>query len=1464
MSFFSESGDSGTLSTDPLISPEPPPFPPPPTDAPKPLPYRPADTPWWSELTASWIYPLISFGVHTPLEVEHLTTLPDDEAVAGHVSLFESRTGKSISGILEEADSDRIPLASLLVTGFWVKFVIQAIPELFSILLRVALPVLLQRLLAAITEPNPDRSTLLRGLAWTAAVFVARVAITILTKASDLRSHHIARGLKSVLRSLVFGKAMVLSSRAQRAYTAGEIINITSTDTGKLRSLAWGLNNLWSSILLISGYIAVLWWMFGVAVLAGLAALLAVIPLNLFIFKHNERLWDANSKHNDERVRIITDLLNGIRILKLFAWEALFRTKVDSIRSSQLTILRRIKLNDAVIECIWVTMPVVMALLTIMAYSMQGHTLSTASIFAGISVFHSMTHPLFNFPWCVMRIIEARVSLRRLQSFLSMPNLDRNGARPGSDAPTGSISLSSATFAWGHISKPKEELEDEDDLVSCSSVLPSCPSSLPSCCSRPASSTSAGYARLSTQAPGSDGDDDDDTAINLDAVPSEPELTDISLNIAPGSLVGVVGVVGSGKSSLLHSLLGEMQHLEGDASISGSIGYVAQTAWIQNDTVRGNILFNSPPDLDRYAAVVKACALEPDLALFDDGDLTEIGEKGVNLSGGQRQRVSLARATYADCDIYLLDDPLSAVDPFCATQLFDDCISGLLANKTRVLVTHYHHLLPRVDHVVYMDNGRIIEQGSYQDLMATPDSALSQLIARHAQSTGPEAPISEPSGGLSARSASSGRPSVLVHAAASPHLAPTPSPLARVSPTAESVSPLASWEEAGAHGPAFPHSSASVSHYSEFEGEEPEVPGPTEAAKEETPPSHTLETDPEAFAAAVAGKKTILIEEEDRMTGSISMAAYSRYLGAAGWPLIVITFGLCGLSMSLSVGSDYWLGRWSEDPTGSMAFYLRVYAALSFGQGCLYFLANVGFAQHTVVAARKFHDAALNAMLRSALGFFEKTPSGRIVNRFGHDVSTVDGGLNWRFRELAVMVPLVVLVLLLVLVVAPVAFFISLLALFPLYLISKIQRSSIRELARLTAVSYSPINAHISETLAGTSTIRAFGGVSKAEEVNAARINTNMQCNYVSKYAEVWCDVRMEVTGCIVLVTTAVLGLSVFKSHPTLTALALINADRLVGVLGWAMECFSWLESDMASAERLLAFANLEAEPGSELEPPAGASQEAWLTHGAIEYRDVEMRYRPELPLALRGVSFSLVPGEKVGIVGRSGSGKTSLISVLFRLNSIESGSIHVSGVDIGQLPLSSLRSALSIIPQESILFAGTLRENFDPEAKYSDQAIWDAINAAGLTELIQSLPEGLETELKENASGFSVGQLQLLCLARALLKRARVLVMDEATASTDADTDAKIQATIKTKLTHATVLSIAHRLHSVIEFDKVLVMDAGRVAEFDSPAALLDNPSSIFSSMVDETGSDSSAYLRALANEHRATNEHRASGASE
>ncbi|KNC52888.1 uncharacterized protein AMSG_12229 [Thecamonas trahens ATCC 50062] len=1413
---------------------------------------------WLSELFASWIYPLIAFGVKTPLELDHLPPLPEHEAAAHHINSFAAVVGDSAKLLTPppaECDSGgrggagsatrRVPLLRYLIKAFRGIFLLQAVPLLFSIAFRVATPVALQKLLATITEPNPSAATAWRGVALVALVFCLRVGNTVARSQNGLLAYRAARGLKSVLRALVFDKSFRLASRAHRAYTTGEILNITSSDTNKLRSMAWGLNDLWSAPLLITGYICVLYWMFGPAVFAGIGLLAAVVPVNYYIFKKNERFWDVLSKRGDERVRIITDMLNGIRVLKLFAWEPIYARKVNEVRTVQVDILRSVKIYDAFVEVIWLVMPTAMALVTIAVYVYSGNPLSTASIFAGISTFHSMTHPMFNLPWAFMRLVEARISLRRLESFLSMPHLDGLDEPSASGLAFGGAKFEAATLRWGHMEKPPEEREAADADVStlCLSCRP---------CGASGRSAAAEYHKLGTADGESSAADDEATGGQAASGSSDFELLRIDLAIPPGALVAVVGPVGAGKSSLLHALLGEMERVAGSVAVAGSIGYVAQNAWIQNATLRANILFGAPPDTARYAQVVAACALQQDLELLG-GDLLEIGEKGINLSGGQRQRVALARAAYADKDVYLLDDPLSAVDPFCASKLFDECITGLLRNKTRVLVTHYLHLLPRVDYVVCMDGGRVVQQGTYDELMAQPSGAFAELVARHQHAaeeaasagglTPVAAPIPSPSGGLTLAIPAATLDHTLVSSRWS-SAGRTPSPVARdmhLPPSDSSgVSPLLAAHATVHPRMAFPsRDDGLVSCSGSGSGSALGFAAATASPAERNA----------AFGAEASGSSgRQLVEDEDRVTGSISWRVYKRYLSAAGWLIILAALGLAFVSVFLSVASDWWLGVWSDDPDGSIGFYLRVYGALAVGQAVLYLLANLAYMKQCVAAATMFHDTALSAALDSSLAFFEKTPSGRIINRFGFDVDQVDGELNWRIREIAFMFPVMALVMVLVLVVTPAAFAVSLVSLVPLYYIQRIHRSSLRELSRLQSQSYSPINAHISETLRGLTTIRAFGRGQAFRAANRAHIDVNMQTSYYSKYADVWCDIRLEMTGSIVLVVTSVLGLFFFNSHPTLTALAIINADRLIGTLGWGITCFSWLESAMASAERLTSFADLE--PERETAHRAPVAEPAWARSGAIEYTEVTMRYRPGLPLALSRVSFSIKSGEKVAVVGRSGSGKTTLIGVLFRLLNLEAGSIAIGGEDIASIPLSELRSALSIIPQESIVFSGTLRENLDPRERYTDAELWDALHAVGLAAMVEGMSNGLSTVLRENASGFSVGQLQLVCLARALLKQARVLVMDEATASCDADTDAQIQATIRSSLADATVLCIAHRLNTVVDYDKVIVMAAGELAEFDSPAALLATPGSIFASMVDETGPETAAHLRRLAND--------------
>ncbi|WIA12103.1 hypothetical protein OEZ85_012177 [Tetradesmus obliquus] len=845
---------------------------------------------------------------------------------------------------------------------------------------------------------------------------------------------------------------------------------------------------------------------------------------------------------------------------------------------------------------------------------------------------------------------------------------------------------------------------------------------------------------------------------------SEVSLTGVTFSATPGSLTMVVGSVGSGKSSVLSALIGQMERVKGSVAVGGRVAYVAQSAWIVNDSVQENVIMGEAFEPAQYRVAVDVAQLLPDLEMLPNGDATEIGDRGVTLSGGQKQRVSIARAVYADADVYLLDDPLSAVDSHVGRALFERCIRGVLSGKTVVLVTNALQYLPYADNVLWMEGGRVRAQGKYQDLV---DEGLNiaELVHLEGQDSSEDGDDEQQHG---------------------------------------------SGSEAG----AAPRSLSMVR------------------------------------LAAEANRNLTGVEAREK--GNVSGGVIATYVAAGGGLLIAAWVVLMmAAEQGARVFTDTWLGFWASNAFHQgVWFYIGIYAALGVTYSLITFFRTLRFMYTTVEAAVTLHNRLLQHMLRLPKAFFDTNPAGRILNRFSRDVETMDSVLNQSLIQFSNCFA-AYLAILVVIAVSTKWFGIAIVPLTVIYVI--IQRyyiPSARELQRIESITRSPIYSKFSEALAGVATIRAYRREAYFTAASDQLMELNAYAFVTQRAAASWLAMRLDFMGLVILTCAAVLCIS-GNISPGLAGLCLVYALDLTRYLKHGTAMASKTESDFNSVERVVQYLQPATEAPEETSPKVAATLPAgWPAAGAISVRDLKLRYRPGLPLVLRGVSFEVSPGEKVGLVGRTGSGKSSLLLALFRMVEVEPGSILIDGVDIRSLGLKQLRSQMSIIPQDPFMFSGSVRSNLDPFSSYDEPDLWRVLDAVGLKETIVSLPDKLDARVVDGGNNFSQGQKQLFCMARAMLRNSRVLMLDEATASVDPETDRLIQAAIRSVFTATTMLTIAHRLNTIMDADRVLVLDQGLLLENGEPHALLQQQSGLFTGMVEQTGSSSSAYLRDVARE--------------
>lgn len=833
----------------------------------------------------------------------------------------------------------------------------------------------------------------------------------------------------------------------------------------------------------------------------------------------------------------------------------------------------------------------------------------------------------------------------------------------------------------------------------------------------------------------------------IEWTPGVAAVSDLCLQINPGELVVVIGAVGSGKSALLMSLLGDLQVARGDVQVSGSIAFVSQQPWILNATVKDNVVFGQSDDSARYDFAIDACALRFDLTQLPAGDQTELGERGVNLSGGQRQRISLARAVYSNPDVVLLDDPLSALDNRVGQRVFECCIMGALSRSTRILTTHRLEYVDRADRVIVMDGGRVVDQGTAAELRMK-SARFRELWLAYERGVDSTEDLSEDED--------------------------------------QSRIPL--------------NSPASVNDSSIL-----------------------IESGVDAGAR--------IMTDEERNTGVVGLSVYVRYLKALAPGVLGLgLLALFVLKEVFSVATDSWLAFWSSSSSFSVWKFLVGYASLGLMACLVTFWRSLAVSLNGLKAGTEFHNGLLDAVLRSPLSFFEGTPVGRVLNRFSRDMEAIDQQIPRSFLEAFACGFMILTTICVVIFVSPFA----LVAVVPIgilyWRVQRRFRPASREAQRLDSVTRSPLFALFSQSLAGVPVIRAYDAMSRFERELLRSLDVNSRSFYTIVSANRWLGTRIETLGAGIVAAAAMAAVVYHGQHLGVAGLAVTYSLAITGALNWAVRMFSQVESNLNSVERIDYYMKLPSESWKGESPP-----DAWPKIGHIEFTNFELRYRPELPPAIRNFSAVINSGEKIGVVGRTGAGKSTLLLGLFRLVEASAGKIKIDGVDIKSLNLVDLRQSIGIIPQDPVVFSGSVRKNLDPFSMYEDREVWDALRRAELDNIVRQMPLGLETLIHEGGSNLSVGQRQLLCLARAILRRNRILLLDEATASVDIRTDELIQRAIRSEFSNATVITIAHRLNTVMDCDRIMVLEAGRLLEFDRPLALMRQAQSAFAMLLRE-----------------------------
>jgi len=1246
-----------------------------------------------SDLLYGWLDPVFWRGVRTPLtkhqvpplrEAFAITNILDgynrqkksDKKFAGkhYVSLLDV-TGKDEEVIYIEDNNTKNIEKSIVVSltkSFGSQFLIAAVMKLIQDLLKFVIPQLLKGLIGYIDNYNAGvvcGSSPWLGYFFAVSIFLVGITQAILLQAYWKITYSVALRARTALFSEIYKKTLNISSRAKKDYTVGEIVTLMSSDAQTFKQVIPSLNKVWSMPLQIILAIYFLYQELGLSVFGGVFILILLIPFNTYMGKKSQSVNKKQMKAKGTRLRRMYELLNSIKVIKLYAWEKIFENRVTLSRNSEIRFLRRNGILKAVINFVFGSAPIFVTLVSFALYVSvdKENVLTPEKAFVCLTLFSMLRLPMKLLPNILTEIFRLNVSIKRINAFLNFEEMRKYvgySINPGKD-----IQIADGAFAWNE---------------------------------------------------------------------GSPFLHDINLSVKAGSLHIIAGPTASGKTSLLSSILGQMIHIKGSINTARkSIAYVSQDSWIQNKTIKENILFGKPYDPAWYSRVVECCALEADLVLLAGGDSTMLGDNGVNLSGGQKQRISLARAVYSNADIFLLDDCLSAVDVHVCRHISEQVLGnkGLLRGKTRLMVSHNPAVIGLADYISYMEHGTIIK-------------------------------------------------------------------------TEETTQ----------------HTHQVIQHVQDKEVEHSRIVDETKAKKQEEKVEEKKSKDVEDR-----------LKDKSVGTGSAFVSSCKMYLKNFGFVNVVLVLLMFVLNQSLVTGSSVWLTYWAD--TKSMVetnkthehdnnFYIGVYGGIGLATATCAFFRNLCIFICAAGASRYIHTNLFQRIIRAKLSFIESTSSGSIVSRFSSDMDAVDQMIPGQMSALLFNTFEVLAVIITISLSSPEFLIAVALILVLLYIIKIFYIKTSRQIKRLESSSNAPIYAHFNETIRGLSVIKAFDEIPRFINTLEELTAVNLNYSYYSIMCSRWLSLRSEMVAQILVLSASFVAVIHRDTlSPGWAGLIVSLALGITETFTCLLVALTNLEDQATVVERIKELTeHTPQEPEWTSDNPPESS---WPEKGVVSFKHFSTGYSRE-ETVLTDISFETCEGEKVAIVGRTGAGKSSIGLSCLRVLEAHEGNILIDNVDISRLGLHELRSAVTIIPQDPILFSGSLRENIDPLGVKDDTDIIKLLRTANLESY-----QDLNMEVEEGGDNFSHGEKQLICLVRALCRGSRVVILDEATASMDEETDSNIQKLIREEFGRCTVLTIAHRLNTILDYDRVVVLDRGEVREVGQPAALAQDTQSCFYGML-------------------------------
>ncbi|KAL5726363.1 hypothetical protein ACHQM5_009411 [Ranunculus cassubicifolius] len=1243
-----------------------------------------------SIITFSWLNNLFAVGNTKAIDIEDVPRLSSKDSVKGIFPIFRDKFGGG--------DVSRFRLAYALIWSTRWEVVVSGILSFLYILASFVGPYLIDDFVRYLDDSQRSKRL---GYVLVCGFILAKIVQSIAQRHSAFKLEQVGVRVQEALVATVYNKLLTVSCQSRQVYSSGEIVNFMSIDVETVSRFSVLLHEWWAVPFQIILAGLILCRNFGfIASFAALASttllIVATRPLNKLQGKLNGNLMESK----DERMKVTSETLRNMKVLKLQAWEMKFLYKIDELRANEEGWLRKYMYIRAIGTFIFFVSPTFVAVVTFGTCVLIGIPLESGKVLSAIATFGMLKESIFSLRHLINELLRTIVSLDRISLFLRLQDVQDDVVEKLPSTSKVALEINNGNFCW--------------DLSSANA----------------------------------------------------PTLKDVNLKAFHGMRVGICGTVGSGKSSLLSCILGEMIKLSGNIKLCGTKAYVSQSPWIQSGTIEENILFGKEMDGGVYESILEACSLKQDLEVLPFGDKTIIGERGINLSGGQKQRIQIARALYQDADIYLFDDPFSALDAHTGMHLYKECLLKYLDSKTVIYVTNQVEFLPSANLILVLKDGKITQSGKYDEIL-TPGTDFMELVGAHEK--------------------------------------------------------------------------ALLDHRNSSEDTEILVPGTENNLDHE---KVMTEDDKKQICSRsgidekVLENEAQLVQHEEREKGRVGVKVYWEYVTTYKGGLVLVILLIQTLSQLLQIGSDYWIAKdtpVSKDDTSSISAstLILVYTALTLGS-CIFVFARAiligtaGFKTATILFKRMHMS-----IFRAPMSFFDATPSGRILNRVSNDQNEIDtdfpallGGLAMNTIKLLGVITVMargawqVCIIYIPVAVACISY-------------QEYYIAAARELVRLTGVSSAPLKQHFTETISGLTTIKSFDQDSRFMHTNMKLIDICSRPRLYSVAANEWLGFRFDLLSSFTFALTLVflVYMPLGAIDPAIAGLAVTYGLTLNSLQAFVIWIFGTVESDIISVERVLQYTCIPSEAPLVIDSHRPDCN--WPSHGEVAIHNLQVRYAPHFPLILRGITCTFHEGMKTGIVGRTGSGKSTLIQALFRLIEPSSGHILIDRIDISTIGLHDLRSKLSIIPQDPTMFQGTVRSNLDPLEEYTDEQIWEALDKCQLGDEVRKKEEKLDSLVTENGENWSMGQRQLVCLGRVLLKRSRILVLDEATSSVDTATDTLMQKTLRQHFTGSTVITIAHRLTSVLDSDMVLVLENGHALEYDSPKDLLTDKSSAFAKLV-------------------------------